>query len=356
MKRLLAIAALSALLGVVLAAAGGLVWLNWPASPLEARFDADACHRLALTHPETGAPITGIEDIDALPDGRLILSAYDRLSAERGDGPGPGAGLFLFDPAESLAAEGTAVTPSLIPSPAGAAPHGIDYEDGLLGTVYRRHDARGRARISIGIQVLETGRSQTLDPALFEGSSLCAANDLVLSASGSAVERIGLTLDRQHCDRFALGEMLFPEDRGRILDIVPGRRTRPIKSTSPNGLLRLGDRLVYAETRKDRLRSSLGELFPLPGSPDNLSATEAGAIVAAVHPSLIRLGLYRYGWTDHAPSRIVRIPPNDATPEILFDDPAGTLFSGATVAILDEDRLVAGSVRDSGLLICGGER
>ena len=42
----------------------------------------------------------------------------------------------------------------------------------------------------------------------------------------------------------------------------------------------------------------------------------------------------------------------DGEVEILFDDPRGDTFSAATVAVLQDGRLIAGSVRDSGLLIC----
>jgi len=36
-----------------------------------------------------------------------------------------------------------------------------------------------------------------------------------------------------------------------------------------------------------------------------------------------------------------------------MDDPGGALFSAATVAVMAGGRLVAGSVRDAGLMICG---
>ena len=70
-----------------------------------------------------------------------------------------------------------------------------------------------------------------------------------------------------------------------------------------------------------------------------------------MHPSLYRLAAYRHGYFDTAPSRIVRVDL-DRKVEVLFDDPAGEVFSGASVAVMSGGTLVAGSMRDAGLLVC----
>ncbi|MEO1001460.1 MAG: hypothetical protein AAFW69_12805, partial [Pseudomonadota bacterium] len=71
----------------------------------------------------------------------------------------------------------------------------------------------------------------------------------------------------------------------------------------------------------------------------------------ALHPSLSRLALHRFGWMGRAPSRVVRV--EDGAVEVLFDDPRGRLYSAATVAAQQGDRLVIGSVTEDALLICG---
>ena len=75
--------------------------------------------------------------------------------------------------------------------------------------------------------------------------------------------------------------------------------------------------------------------------------------MAAVHPSLFSLWLYTAGIREDAPSRIVQFDPRRDAVEVLFDDPYGELFSGATVAIHANGRLLVGSAQDSGLLVCG---
>ena len=69
-----------------------------------------------------------------------------------------------------------------------------------------------------------------------------------------------------------------------------------------------------------------------PGGPDNLTWDGLGGLIAAVHPSLFLLAAYRYGYHDTAPSRIMRVDL-ERNIETLFDDHAGALFSGASVAV-----------------------
>jgi len=77
----------------------------------------------------------------------------------------------------------------------------------------------------------------------------------------------------------------------------------------------------------------------------------SGGLIAAIHPRLFRLAAYLFGYRDNAPTRIVRVSL-DRSVEVLFDDPGGELFSGASAAVMSEGVLVAGSIRDAGLLVC----
>ncbi|GMG81271.1 hypothetical protein LNKW23_04840 [Paralimibaculum aggregatum] len=136
----------------------------------------------------------------------------------------------------------------------------------------------------------------------------------------------------------------------------------------PNGLAEFpyagAPHLAVAETRARRvtLLPAAGpggaadrQHIDLPGAPDNLMPAPGGRVLAALHPSLLRLALYRFGWRSRAPSRLVAIHPADGRVEMLYDDPSGRRFSAATVGHLTgAGILVAGSVRDAGLLVCGG--
>ena len=70
------------------------------------------------------------------------------------------------------------------------------------------------------------------------------------------------------------------------------------------------------------------------GGPDNLSVTEGGDVVAAVHPSMIRLALHRKLGLGAAPSRVIEISADGTSVSTLFDDASGELFSGATVGVM----------------------
>ncbi len=114
--------------------------------------------------------------------------------------------------------------------------------------------------------------------------------------------------------------------------------------------------LYVAETRGWRLHHRLDRPVEVPGGPDNLTWDGLGGLIAALHPSLYRIAAYRYGYLDTAPSRVVRVDL-DRKVEVLFDDTGGEVFSGASVAVLaarglSGSVLVAGSMRDAGVLVC----
>ncbi len=111
-----------------------------------------------------------------------------------------------------------------------------------------------------------------------------------------------------------------------------------------------------AETRASRPHNLMDQPLDLPGGPDNLNWDGFGGLIAALHPGLFRLAACRYGYHDTAPSRTV--PTDlDRNVEVLFDDPAGKMFSGTSVAVLSGPvrsggALVVGSMRDAGPLVC----
>jgi hypothetical protein len=73
-----------------------------------------------------------------------------------------------------------------------------------------------------------------------------------------------------------------------------------------------------------------------------------------VHPSIWRYAAALKLGLGKAPSRVVRIDPASAEVEVVFDDPRGDVFAGATVAVERDDVLILGSATDEGLLVCNG--
>jgi hypothetical protein len=217
--------------------------------------------------------------------------------------------------------------------------------------INRRLGASGGARPAILRVPLGGGAPETVaGPADW----LCPANDL-LRRDG----RLLVTLDRGDCPGLSARDALWP-DRGRVVAIAGAggaRETLAGGLAHANGIAiwhgTAGAPPVVAETRAGRLSVLGGPAVPTPGGPDNLSPAPGGGVVAALHPSLLRLALYRHGWTERAPARVARIGPAGAV-EILHDDPAGRLLPGVTAAVLAGGRLIAGSVRAPGLLVCGG--
>lgn len=355
-------------LGVLagLAAAGGAaaaLWLHWPAAPKPARFAHDQCRRVALTDVGTGRPVVGVEDMALARGGALWLSAQDRLAAERGDGPAPEGGIYrmglgaLSEPGPIALARQGLRTPAVHPHGLDATPH----RTAAVLRLYRAGVAEGHA-----IGLLTRGGSRLIAGAA-TGRPLCAANDVALGR-----DRLWVSLDRADCPGMSWRERVWPRPSGRVIEVrSPGGAAAPGAELGglvhANGLVRLPgapQRLAVAETRARRIAlvdwpEETGEGAPaiarrlaLPGAPDNLSVAADGRIVAAVVPSLLRFALYRFGWRDRAPSRAVAVDPGTGAVEMLYDDPAGALFSGATVALWQGGRLVLGSARDAGLLVC----
>ncbi len=349
------------LLGLVVLALGAVVWRAWPPAQLDARFAAADCTRAELIDTGTGAPIRGVEDIAALPDGTLYLSAQDRSAAEAAAVAGkpiPRGGLYRTR-ASALERFGPhRLAPIVAPErvAGGLHPHGIDAVPGKLAVINRQITARGPAGRDLIVYALVGDEVRQL--RRYRHPAFCAANDVALWGL-----RAFLTLDRRGCPGTDPAEMVLASASGRLMAIGirdrSGGRPQEVAGalSYPNGALARAGEITVAETRGERLAvlSRQGDRLreiALPGAPDNLTETADGRIVAALHPDLLRLALYRAGWLARAPSRIVAVDPGTGAVEVLLDDPSGTLFSAATVAVLSEGRLVAGSVQDTGLLTC----
>lgn len=339
---------------LIVAGLGWLWWLN-PPKAMAARFQPSQCQRIDVIAPGPPAQqtrlVSGIEDIERLDRNTLILSAHDRLDPAQ-----PNGGIYRLE--LDAMTDGQVRVSHFVPPahlPEDLRPHGIALspDKTRLAVINRQRDGRVFLDMIQGIAT-EAPSLERRDETAF-----CRANDVFLPAAAEPM-LAAVTLDRGSCGT-ALSDLLGLSPTGRIA-LVPNDPAAPLRFSAP---LHFANGIAagwVAETRAERLTELSLEWLPqeprshiaLPGAPDNLTLGKEGRLTVALHPSLLRLALYRFGWADRAPSRIARIDPEMRKVEILFDDPTGTLFSAATVGMLAGGRLIAGSVRDGGLLICEG--
>ncbi|HBK91204.1 MAG TPA: hypothetical protein DDZ68_05995 [Parvularcula sp.] len=321
------------------------------------RFALDQCARVTLVDETTGAAITGAEDLDIdRKVGRIFISAYDRRSAEaaaaRRDKIMPQGGVYAIDIA--ALASGAAsfklrslVDPSMIKG--GLRPHGIAFDpaSGELAFINRGYAAEGKAwRRQIDLITVDPDRPLEAKAARAD----CAAND-VTAKDG----RWALTLDHGGCGWRAALEDITGARGGRVIDAAGDEILSGLGFA--NGAVTAADgTIVVAATRERTLRVIDGEagatLVKLNAAPDNLTLSDDGRIVAAVHPNLLSLGAQRKLGLGRSPSRVVEIGLPGGEQRLLFDDPKNALISAATVAIRTADLLVIGSVIDAGLVVC----
>lgn len=326
------------------------------------RYRPDQCRRVTILDEMTGEAVRGAEDLALDPQrGLVYISAYDRRSVERAVRRGasilPEGGVYAVSLSTLLASAGAAPASPILRNSdiaGGLRPHGLSFnseidEIAFINRSYQRMNGRWEMtprveRIGADGEVIVSG----------EQRAPCAANDLVNESFQTLI-----SFDHERCDwRAGLEDALGLRRSGVVAD--NGDRLFD-QALYANGVLRLEDgRIALAATREkallllddrgDGLRVSAR--ISLPGGPDNLSLTGDGSVIAAVHPSLLTIGLSRRLGIGVAPSRIVKIDPQSGDVDILFEDPEGALFSAATVAALWRDALIAGSVTDDGLLVC----
>ncbi|MGE0409340.1 MAG: hypothetical protein AB7P23_08775 [Amphiplicatus sp.] len=326
------------------------------------KYPLDQCRRVALID-ESGVSIRGAEDmgLDAAHD-RLFVSAYDRRAAERAARRGaasiPQGGVYAVSLAALLDADDSlpvrAVVRSVIPG--GLRPHGLSFDAAadelfVINRAYRRTGGHWR----MTPRLLRIGAGGEALPGDNEKAP-CAAND-VLNDGG----KLYFSFDHEYCDWRAALEDVFPARRSGVA--TEDGRTVYARAAFANGMTLLpDDDIALADTRARAIlimTADAGDLtlrikIKTPGGPDNLTLAADGGVVAAVHPSLLKIALHRRLFVGGAPSRVIKANPQTGDVAVLFDDPTGALFSAATVAVEWKNALVIGSVTDEGILVCGG--
>lgn len=316
------------------------VWLLSAPEPLAGtRFAPSSCQVVTVVD-ETGRALVGIEDLQQRADtGMLVISAYDRRNPEVPLGGLYTVSLFALSggsrvPARTLYDGETAET--------RFRPHGFSLSpDGTRLAVVIRGDEN-----DAWIETGPTDGKAWAPERRITGTRLCRANDVQLAGNDS--DDMLITLDRAECE-------------ASFGDLLPGAQTGRVARFDGTSLSILSEGLAFpngvaaghvAETRAAHIRVPGDLPIEVPGGPDNLSEDGQGRLIAALHPSLFQLWIYREGWRARSPSRIVRVDPAARTVEPLFDDPEGLMFSGATGAVVTDNILVAGSALDAGLLVC----
>ncbi len=328
-------------------------------------FSLDQCARVSLVDAASGAEVVGAEDFDIDREtGRLFISAYDRRKVERAAkerAPSlPQGGVYAIDVAALLAGERTFTVQSLLDPEmlaGGLRPHGTSFDagDGALSFVNRSYVREGRDwRLKPEIVTLNLAAPEDFKESEVE----CAANDLV-SRGG----RFLVTLDHSGCGWRATMEDVFGTRSGRVVDgegatLLSGIGFANGMAMTPDGAI------VVAATRERALfvasvaadGATITSTVKLAAAPDNLTLSDEGRIVAAVHPRLLAIGMQRKLGIGRSPSRAIEVDLESGDQTLLFDDPNGQLLSAVTAAIFTQGMLVMGSVSEAGLAVCrGGE-
>lgn len=331
-------------------------------APLEAKYAAGDCRRVAIVDQATGAPIRGAEDmaIDAA-SGRLFISAYDRRAVEKAVGARafsvPEGGVYVLAFSRLLDDETSASAASIVRPDdvaGGLRPHGLTYDSETDEIVFLN---RGYQRINgkwrMAARVERAGANGEVFASAGMGAP-CASNDLVVAGAETLI-----SFDHERCGWRAGIEDVLGLKRSGVADETG--RTLYNQVSFANGIVQLTSReIALAATREDALivldENASGlhaeKRIALPGGPDNLTIASDGGVIAAVHPSMLRIALARRFGIGKAPSRIVKVDPASGAVDILFDDPTGALFSAATVGVERDGALVIGSVIDHGVLVC----
>lgn len=328
----------------------------------EARYGADDCRRVALIDVATGKSVRGAEDLTLDPArDRLYVAAYDRRGVERAvrrkEFSVPEGGVYAISLSGLVGGPDTANATPIVRAEdiaGGLRPHGISFspEVGEIAFINRGYQ-RINGRWKMIPRVERIGARGEIFVGK-EGTTPCAANNLLDEPREAMI-----SFDHEHCDWRASIEDAFSLRRSGV--VKEGGAPLYDGALYANGIARAADgKIALAATREKAILLmeeraedlSLSRRIPLPGGPDNLTPAADGAIIAAVHPSLLLMGLHRRLGFAAAPSRIVKANPANNSVEILFDDPEGALFSAATVGAEWNGALIIGSVTDDGLLVC----
>lgn len=328
--------------------------------PEPPRFAIEQCARVALTDSLTGAEIVGAEDLDVdRAGGRLFISAYDRRAVERATKQRtkaiPKGGLYVVSLDDLAGGKKEIRARSIVDSDSvngGLRPHGIAYDEAtgdltFVNRGYAREERQWRLQAEV-LTLASSGEWAAAHPVN------CSANDLTILDG-----RPLITLDHAGCGLSAGIEDVLGLKRARLVEA--GGESVVEGLGFANGVVAVPGGLVFVAATRERVLypilvgqdgSSTQKAIPLGAAPDNLSLSDEGKIIAALHPSLLVIGLQRRLGVGRSPSRIVEIVPETGDKVLLFDDREASLISAATAAISTNGLLVIGSVVDAGIVVC----
>lgn len=321
------------------------------------KYALDQCRQVALIDEASGRFVSGAEDLALdTKNQRLIISAYDRraveAAAKKRNSDIPHGGLYEVVLTDLFREEEISVSSLIDPETVagGLRPHGIDIDPRTNEIVFinRSYEDSGKRRVMIP-RLLRLKENNVVDG----GNIHCAANDISIGASQSLY-----SFDHRACGFQAAIEDIFGQAKSGLKIYEGDVVADDIRFA--NGVGHSGEMIVLAATRDKSLYQYNNDdgtyirsgRTRLPGAPDNLSMSDDGTIIVALHSSLFRLALNRKLGIGRAPSRVVSVDPENDTVKLLFEDKKAQLFSAATIGIETQGGLVAGSVTDSGLLVC----
>ena len=326
------------------------------------RYALGECRRVTLIDEGTGKAVVGAEDLafDAKAR-RVLISAYDRRAAERqanSRATDIEQGGIYAAPIEALKGEAATLTLASIVTretvAGGLRPHGLSFDGERREIAFIN---RSYQKINGDWRMTPRIERAGADGAVFIGDGgkpRCSANDLATLG-----EETFVSFDHAACGWRGGIEDIFASrvsglDSADGVDVFEGAR-------HANGVVATKDRqLALAATRdksvlildQDSSGFATDKTISVPGAPDNLTISDGGKIVAALHPSLFAIGAERrLGW-GRSGSRVVSLDPDSGAVDLLFDDPKATLMSAASAAIEEEGVLVIGSALDRGLVVC----
>ncbi|MEO0426597.1 MAG: hypothetical protein AAF160_04050 [Pseudomonadota bacterium] len=317
------------------------IFLSDEVTPEAALFSHDQCRVVEVTDARYRS-MSGIEDIALLPGGELLLSSYNRhltSAPARGLNTVPISLLLEEDDVFTRAVPGTHLTFGTL------HPHGIAVDrSGSRLALINRKPRDDTAIVAWGSLTpdgfVERGR--------WEAPQACRANDLAWRGA-----EIVVTLDRESCE-WSMSDLMPGAATGSVLTLGFGEAEPMAEGLAwANGVSLDGGSVLVAETRANRVTNlSTGAVTEFSGGPDNLNPGPNGTQIVALHPDLFDYWLFTMQYSSTAPSRIVAWSPNTGQQEVLFDDPFGEVYSGATSAIYHRNTLIAGSAYGQGLLVC----
>lgn len=328
----------------------------------ESLYTMGECRRVALIDSGTGKAVVGAEDLafDAAAR-RILISAYDRRAVERQaqkrESELEQGGVYAAS-LDELKGEATALSVTSIVArdtvAGGLRPHGVSFDDArreitFINRSYQKIDGKWRMTPRI--------ERAGADGAVFigdGGNPRCSANDVAQIG-----DRTFVSFDHGACGWRSGVEDLFASSASGV-ETAEGegvfqgvRHANGVIATANNGLALAAtrDQSLYLLDETAEGFKVRGK-FNLPGAPDNLTMGDGGAILAALHPSLIAIGAQRKLGFGRSGSRVVKIDPESGETALLFDDPKGQMFSAASAAIEKEGLLVIGSALDRGIVVC----